>query len=68
MLSCKYQSVKVFKLLMDRGADTSLECNDASSGNKNMTALSYAKEVLEEADDDEEKERAQEMISRLEGK
>ena len=63
MFACKYQSVKVFKLLMDRGADASI-----SEPVGNMTALAYAKEVLQEADDDDERARAQEMISRLEAK
>lgn len=61
MFACKYQSMEVFRLLMDRGADATIV--EPVQGH---TALSFAREVLDEADSEDERQRAREMIERLE--
>eukprot|EP00747_Dinoflagellata_sp_TGD_P125332 gnl/TRDRNA2_/TRDRNA2_174141_c1_seq1.p1 gnl/TRDRNA2_/TRDRNA2_174141_c1~~gnl/TRDRNA2_/TRDRNA2_174141_c1_seq1.p1 ORF type:complete len:208 (-),score=44.81 gnl/TRDRNA2_/TRDRNA2_174141_c1_seq1:33-656(-) len=61
MFACKYQSMEVFRLLVDRGADATIV-----ETVQNNTALSYAREVLDEADSEDERQRAQEMIRCLE--
>ena len=61
MISCKYQAVSVFRLLMERGADPSIV-----EPVQKQSALDYAREVLSEADDDDERQRAQEMIQGIE--
>ena len=61
MIACKYQSMAVFRLLMDRGADATIV-----EPVQSHTALSYAREVLDDADAEEERQRGQEMIQRLE--
>ena len=61
MFACKYQSMEVFRLLMELGADVTL-----AEPVQNHTALSYARENLDEADSEDERQLAQEMIQRLE--
>lgn len=61
MFACKYQSMEVFQLLMDRGADATIV-----EPVQSHTALSYARELLDEADSEDERQRAREMIQRLE--